>query len=264
MVAVIATCTGPHCATVGTDIPMATRTKSADSSPVVDAEIVDEVAKPVVYSPRFDQDFSNLVPVIHELRPDQLDEIPALTIDGLQVVQKGWLLGVPFTVTAVTFWTPAADKSPSGYRMGYVSCEATIGDLNTLERQIARGRVLERNDNETRVIKDIDELAFYPGERIVFNDESTGIRRTIVNWLVQYNMAQIPDSHPQYEGNRLDMPWPLWDSFIESTSQGEGVQVPHFTKLPNGNPFLIRASRGLRVSEYSNDYTADGVTYYFG
>jgi hypothetical protein len=242
---------------------MATRTKSSDP---VDAEIVDEAAAPAVYSPKFDSDYSSLVSVIHELTPDQLAQIPALTIDGLQVVQKGWLLGVPFTVTGVTFWTPAADKTPSGYRTGYVSCEATIDDVGVLERQIARGRVLERNGDETRVVKDLDELAFYPGERVVFNDESTGIRRTIVGWLTQFDMVKIPDSHPKFEGNKLDMPWPLWDSFIESTSQGEGVIVPRFTRLPNGNPFLIRASRGLRVSEYSNSMTGNdtGVTYYFG
>jgi hypothetical protein len=242
---------------------MATRTKSATTDAVVDAEIVDESAAPAIRSDKFSKDYSSLVDVIHEMTPAELDQIPALTIDGLQVVQKGWLLGVPFTVTGVTFWMPAADKTPSGYRMGYVSCEATIGDLAVLERQVARGRILERND-ETRVIKDVDDLAFYPGERIVFNDESTGIRRTIVGWLEKFEMAQIPDTHPKHEGNKLDMPWPLWDSFIESTSQGEGVIVPRFTRMPSGNPFLIRASRGLRVSEYSNDYTPDGLTYYFG
>jgi len=246
---------------------MATRTKSATTdAPVVDAEIVDEAAAPAIRSDKFDKDYSSLVPIIHELSPAELDGLPGLSIDGLAVVDKGWLLGVPFNVTAVTFWTPAADKTPSGYRMGYVSCEATIGDIRSLERQIARGRVLERVGNETRIIKNVDELAFYPGERVVFNDESTGIRRTIVGWLVKYDMVKIPESHPQYEGNRLDMPWPLWDSFRESTPQGEGTIVPRFTRMPSGNPFLIHCLRGLRVSEYSNEYTAGdtALTYYFG
>lgn len=240
----------------------ATRTKKND---VVDAEIVDESATPAVKSDKFGADYSQLVPHIHELTPDQLDQIPALTIEGLQVVQKGWLLGVPFTVTGVTFWRPAANRDAAcGYRMGMVSCECTIADLATLERQITRGRVLERNDNQTRIITDIDQLAFYPGERVVFNDESTGVRRTIVWMLIQQGMIQVPESHPQYNGNRLDMPWILWDSFCEDTTQGEGNIVPKFTKLPSGNPFLIRAARGLRVSEYSNESTPDGLTYYFG
>lgn len=243
---------------------MATRTKSHANDPVIDAEVVDESGAIAVASDKFGKDFSAVVPRIHELSPAELDSIPALVIDGAQVVQKGWLLGVPFTVTGVTFWTPAADRTSSGYRMGYVSCEATIGDVTQLEKQIARGRILERNGNTTRVIEELDQLAFYPGERVVFNDESTGIRRTIVSWLVQYGLAAIPETHPKHTGNRFDMPWPLWDSFEESTTQGEGVIVPRFTHFTNGNPFLIRASRGLRVSEYSNDYTSEGLTYYFG
>lgn len=248
---------------------MATRTKSAATDTVMDAEVIDEAPAPVVRSERFDQDFSKAVDVIGELTPEQLDSLPGLYTEGFTLVNKGELLGVPFTVTAVTFWAPAAAKTPSGYRLGYVSCEATVASIDQLERLISAGRILRRVENgngaaDTRVISSVDELTFFPGERVVFNDESTGIRRTIVGWLDKLGLAKIPATHPKHEGNRLDMPWPLWDDFAESTEQGPKGVVPRFTRMPNGNPFIIHARRGLRVSEYSNDYTDDGVTYYFG
>lgn len=249
---------------------MATRTKSRNDD-VVDAEVIDEPGAVVPRSDKFDRDYSHLVPSIGEVTPEDLQEIPGLYVDGFTTLPKGELLGVPFTVTAVTFWTPAAAKTPSGYRMGYVTCEATVGNVAMLDRLIKAGRILRRIDNgtgngavDTRVINDLNELSFFPGERIVFNDESTGIRRKIVEWLDGLGLVKIPQSHPNHEGDRLDMPWPLWDSFAESTEQGPKGMVPRFTRMPNGNPFIIHARRGLRVSEYSNDYTDDGVTYYFG
>lgn len=208
-------------------------------------------------------DYSHVVDIIHTLSPEELAGLPALVPDGLTVVPKGWLLGVPFTVTAVTFWTPPADKSsPSGYRTGYVSCETTIGSVDELQRAIDRGRVLERTGDNIRVIEHIEQLGFYPGERVLFNDESTGVRRQIVDWLIKVGLITLPTNTDKHHGNPLDMPWPLWESFAEHTMQGE-VAVPRFTRLPNGQPFLIRATRGLRVSEYTNDY-GPGETYYFG
>lgn len=238
---------------------MASKTATAA---VIDAEIVDEPAPIVPRSQRFELDYSHLD--IAQASYEELMQVPGLAVEGATIVDKGWLLGVPHIVTSATFWTPKASKD--GSRMGMVSLEGITADAKTLERQIRLGRILERHADgtETRIIKAIDELGFYPGERIVYNDESTGIRRTVVGWLVKHDLIQLPKTAPKgFTGNMLDLPWTAWDAFSENTTQGELV-VPRFTKLTSGNPFIIHAMRGLRVSEYSNDYTDEGLTYYFG
>lgn len=245
---------------VGLDIPMASKT----STPVVDAEIVDEPAALEPRSQRFDLDYSGME--IEQASYDELMQVPGFMVSGATIVAKGWLLGVPHIVTSATFWTPKASKD--GLRMGMVSLEAVVANVDLLQRQIRLGRVLERidsdNGSETRVIKSIDELGFYPGERVVYNDESTGIRRTVVKWLSDCGLITLPKTAPKgYSGPLFDLPWPEWEAFSENTTQGELV-VPRFTKMASGNPFLIHAPRGLRVSEYSNDYTDEGLTYYFG
>lgn len=231
---------------------------------VVDAEIVDESGAIEPRSQRFDLDYSTVE--VEQASYDELMQVPGFMVSGATIVAKGWLLGVPHIVTSATFWTPKASKD--GLRMGMVSLEATVAGVDILQRQIRLGRILERieseGNGETRVIKDVGELGFYPGERIVYNDESTGIRRTVVKWLSDAGLVTLPKEAPKgYSGNLLDLPWPSWEAFSENTTQGELV-VPRFTKLASGNPFLIHAARGLRVSEYANDYTDEGLTYYFG
>jgi hypothetical protein len=234
------------------------------AAPVIDAEIVDQPGAIEPRSQRFDLDYSGLDVV--EASYDELMQVPGFMAAGATIVSKGWLLGVPHIVTSATFWTPKESKQ--GVRMGMVSLEAVVAGVDILDRQIRLGRVLERLDSdgksETRVIKSVDELGFYPGERIVYNDESTGIRRMVVQWLHKTELITLPKNPPKgYDGNPLDMPWTMWDAFAENTTQGELV-VPRFTKLKSGNPFLIHAPRGLRVSEYANDFTDEGLTYYFG
>lgn len=238
------------------DIPMA---KTA-TAPVIDAEIVDQPGAIEPRSQRFELDYSGVSTELASY--EELMQVPGFMVTGATIVDKGWLLGVPHIVTSATFWTPKQDKN--GLRMGMVSLEGVIANATLLERQIRLGRVLERVGDETRVIKSLDELGFYPDERIVYNDESTGIRRNVVKWLADTSLITLPKAAPKgYDGNLYDLPWPMWDAFSENTLQGELV-VPRFTKMASGNPFLIHAARGLRVSEYKNDYTDEGLTYYFG
>lgn len=235
--------------------------KSANTpAAVIDAEIVDQPAAIEPQSQRFEVDYSQVDAQI--LSYEEQIQLPGFMVRGATVVDKGWLLGVPHVVTSATFWTPAAAKNESGLRMGMVSLEATVANADVLQRQISRKRVIERNGSDVRVVSELEELGFFPGERIVYNDESTGIRRTVVDWLIECNLITIPKTPKNYIGNPKDMPWPLWDSFAESAEQGEAL-VPRFTRMPSGNPFIIHAARGLRVSSYTNDYTEEGLTYYF-
>jgi len=166
-------------------------------------------------------------------------------IPGWDLVDnKDLLMGVPFIIVGVTFQMPVADKSrPAGER-DYVSCRAIIGDEERLTEAVERGWIPNK-------------LAFKPEERILFNDGSTGIRRDIVRILHSAGLINVGHENDK---NRFDLPWTQWESFSQSAEQGENI-VPEFTTNHRGNLFTIEARRGVRKSEYSNEY-GDAVTYY--
>lgn len=175
----------------------------------------------------------------------ELDASDQYRIPGWDLVDnKDFLMGVPFMIVGVTFQMPVADKArPSGAR-DYVSCRAVIGNDDALAEAVERGWIPGK-------------LAFKPEERILFNDGSTGIRRDIVKILHSANLIDVG-----HEDNptRFDLPWTEWKSFSQSAMQGENV-VPEFISNHRGNLFTIKARRGVRKSEYSNEY-GDAVTYY--
>lgn len=166
-------------------------------------------------------------------------------IPGWDLVDnKDHLMGVPFFIVGVTFQMPVADKArPSGER-DYVSCRAIIGDQEALDEATQRGWIPGK-------------LAFKPEERVLFNDGSTGIRRDIVKILHSAGLINVGhDGDP----GRFDLPWTQWESFSQSALQGENL-VPEFVSNHRGNLFTIKARRGVRRSDYTNEY-GDSTTYY--
>jgi len=167
-------------------------------------------------------------------------------IPGWDLVDnKDQLLGVPFIIVGVTFQMPVADKARPAGKRDYVSCRAVIGGSEELAEALERGWIPN------------NALAFKPEERILFNDGSTGIRRDIVKIL---HTAKLIDVGHEGDPARFDLPWTEWASFSQSALQGENV-VPEFTTNHRGNLFTLRARRGLRRSDYSNEY-GDASTYY--
>lgn len=176
-----------------------------------------------------------------ELAGSDMYQIPGWDL----VDNKDQLLGVPFIIVGVTFQMPVADKArPAGQR-DYVSCRAVIGGPDEL------AEALERNWIPNGA------LAFKPEERILFNDGSTGVRRDIVKIL---HSSGLIDVGHEDDPARFDLPWTQWNSFSQSAQQGENV-VPEFTTNHRGNLFALRARRGLRRSDYTNEY-GDSSTYY--
>lgn len=176
-----------------------------------------------------------------DLKNSDMYQIPGWDL----VDNKDQLLGVPFIIVGVTFQMPVADKARPAGKRDYVSCRAVIGDPDDLNEALERGWIPN------------NALAFKPEERILFNDGSTGIRRDIVKIL---HTAQLIDVGHEDDPNRFDLPWTEWNSFSQSAQQGENV-VPEFITNHRGNLFTLRARRGLRKSEYTNEY-GDSVTYY--
>lgn len=160
------------------------------------------------------------------------------------------LEGVPFLITRLTF--READTIARG---SYVSCECQLAPKSVMER---------RKIN-------LLTLPFDPGDMVVFNDGSTGIYRQAVAYLHQRGFIALPDpvigsgNGPRWDEKEqkviyectYDYPPEMWadvhagDMRYTPTGKGE-YQVN----------VRILAKRGIRISNYQNDWTQDGKTRY--
>lgn len=142
------------------------------------------------------------------------------------------LCGTPFLITRVTF--RPSDMQPKGlsYRPDYVSVEAVIPTADVLLARLKFAGIR------------VEDLPFQPGQMIIFNDGSTGVRRQIVEYLSEKGVL------PEREGPK-------------GGPSGESV-YDQPVATDDAEEFNVRLAcpRGLRRSEYSNDYTSDAATYY--
>lgn len=177
-----------------------------------------------------------------------------ISAGGLLPLEKEFLEGVPHVITSFTFWVPQKGN-------GMVSVEAIVAGEGLLNRQVARGR--------------IKTLSVEPNERVLYNDGSTGIRRSLVQ--LGQALGVLDVGHESGKGampeegklgeSRYDLPWTQWKSFAQKTEQGKNekenpIFVPCFSEM-NGKPLRIRVLGGLRRSEYSNEQ-GDSTTWYLG
>lgn len=186
------------------------------------------------------------------------------SLDSTGLLPKEILIGVPFVITGITYQAvPVAPKGKDQPR-GFVSVEATIGDVPALSRAVQRRQVPNVNA--------VEELAVDPEERIVFNDGSTGIRRQLTNLLDSFDIITVggTPTGDRRTDKRFDTPWSIgdkvqWESAGEQwRDQGDNPPVPYICQNHNGNALLIPARRGLRVSQYSDELFGDAETYYLG
>lgn len=178
---------------------------------------------------------------------DQLMGMETFRVFGLSLLSKEELLGVPHVITKVTYWTPNKDQ------LGMVSCEATVASEHYLAKAIDRGWVPN--------VSAPDQFKLEPNERVVYNDGGTGVRRQLTalfhaNEVINVGRDDVADD------SRFDVAWPEWVSFSEWRRQSaEAGNVPCVTRI-GARPLILRADRGLSLSEYTNDYTDKGKTYY--
>lgn len=147
------------------------------------------------------------------------------------------LIGVPFVITRVSF-REGTQRAGALYRDDYVSCEAVVAPKNVLAERARKGRM------------NLDDISVDPGEHIIFNDGSTGIYRQIVAYLAGKGFITLPDG-PEAGGKGetiYDLPRSQWDDGEDDATNGINIR--------------LLCPRGLRYSEYSNDYTQDGKTRY--
>lgn len=163
---------------------------------------------------------------------------------GFRLVDKEALIGVPFVVVGITY-RPGIAK-PGTEEGDYVSVECVVADKDTLL---------------TPPVQDMlpADLRVFGNEPVVFNDGSTGVRRTITELLQTIGLIAVgtgknKDEYP------FDRPFQIWDNGQDRATAG-------FTKNDDefGGRGMYVALRGLRLSEYPNPAggSKPSQTYYF-
>jgi len=174
---------------------------------------------------------------------EEFYEVPGFAL----VTDKRSVLGLPFSILRVTYQQPVADKANDFGERDYVSLQCIVHDQKSIDECLRRGLIPN------------DQVSYDPGERILINDGSTGIRRQVTQMLHQWGLINVGDVN---SNNDYDKPWTKWetDEFDQFEMQAD-VVVPSFGTNHNGNRLHIRVPRGLRASMYTNEY-GDGVTFY--
>ena len=169
---------------------------------------------------------------------------------GGDLVKGDSLIGVPFVITAMTFRIGDYMSAVTKVRGAYVTVECLTGDMQAFKRAVKRGRLIEEDD------------VFDPEEEILFNEGGTGAYRQAVQvWegLGWIKLPEGPDGGP-YGESRLDTPlseWNVTSPAVDARFGPEGDPV-------YSAPVRLVCPRGLRASDYKNEYTQEGRTRYFG
>lgn len=177
-----------------------------------------------------DLDFKNLVAEVQ----------PGFYTRGFRLIEKDDLIGVPHVIVGLT------------YREGYLNPETKqYGDYVSVEAVVASTDVLESVPVKYQLPK---ELKVFGNETVIYNDGSTGIRRSLTELLHQTGIIDVGAS--KGDENLFDKPYQRWASGSEKATDGIVADA-------QGNKFRYAALRGLRLSEYENEY-GPGRTFYFG
>lgn len=186
-----------------------------------------------------------------------VQEFEIMPTSGADLIDKDTELhkleGVPFFILGFTF------------RAGYldtVAGQKVKGDYVSIQLAIAPEEMLAARG------VDPADLPWPIMSPLVVNDGSTGMRRSAVKYLVDRNIVTLREDKANHElrqsGKRgeadLDIPVGFWHAMHagETRFDTEGNTVYSFTPA---KPIIC--ARGVRKSEYSNEY-GEGTTWYFG
>jgi len=175
--------------------------------------------------------------------PDEWWDAPeADEVEGYDLLKEEALLqvvGVPFMGTRVIFRDGIQRKGVK-WRDDFVSLEIRVAPASVLKN--AAVRILSRRSSAG---VSLDSITASPDEQLVLNDGSTGLYRQVVQYLAAKGLITLPEGEEKGEKGEsiYDLPRSEWVTGAEEAT--EGIEI------------TLRCSRGLRFSDYSNDYTGD-------
>jgi hypothetical protein len=175
----------------------------------------------------------------------------AVVAPGADLIPGNLLIGVPFIITRAVFRPSDYMNAATKTVPHYVSLEIVTGDDATFAKARQRGRIT-------------DQCPIDPGEELVFNEGGTGVYRQIVAAFEAFGWIGLPEGPQEgpYGESRMDTPLGEWDFTKSGVSAGVDVRFAADGGQVVTAPLLILVKRGLRQSEYENDYTKEGVTRY--
>jgi hypothetical protein len=167
---------------------------------------------------------------------------------GADLEKGAALMGVPFAAIRATFRPGDYIRIDTGDTGDYVSLDIVVGDSAAIALGVRRGRIEPQ----------IAEL-LVPEERLVFNEAGTGVYRQVVQFLELTGRIQLPSGplDGPFGRCRFDTPVKEWrtDGSCETRVSAAGESSVAFD-------IILVCPRGLRQSEYENEYTKQGVTRY--
>jgi len=184
----------------------------------------------------------------------RIQDVEPWVVPGRTLVKKPIMMGIPHIITAVRY----QNYDERGEERGYVSVEAVVANEQVLADSIPRINKLVGNEN----VKSISDLFVKPNEEIVYNDSSTGIRRTLTEMFQSAGIIDVGGE--ENDKRRFDRGWKDWLRYDQFETVGSGAnerQEPYITHRADGKPLVILALRGLYVSVYDR-FGAQSETWY--
>lgn len=170
---------------------------------------------------------------------------------GADLEKGDALIGVPFAIVRATF-RPGdfARRDFKDMNGDIVFLDIIVGPQSEIDKGIRRERIAEPVQVEA-------------GEHLGINEGGTGVYRQIVQYLEAGGFIRLPNPDGPMDGrygeSRLDAPVKLWQVREDAISRinERGEPTVSFN-------LRILCPRGLRASNYENEYTKSGVTRYIG
>lgn len=164
---------------------------------------------------------------------------------GADLEKGDTLIGVPFLIVRATYRLGDITSPVTKVKGYYVSLDLIVGPAADLARAVRRGRVTE-------------PLSVEPGEHLIINEGGTGAYRQVTEYLESRGQIELPEGPASgaYGISRFDAPLSKWGITGNRKISDDGEIL--------SAEFDIRlyCPRGLRSSEYTNDYTQSGKTRY--
>lgn len=170
---------------------------------------------------------------------------------GADLEKGDLLIGVPMCLIMATYRRgDYVDRT--GTKGYYVSLDAITGDEEEFGKAIRRKRIPEENLGLVG-----------PGEHLVFNEGGTGVYRQITAFLEETGRIKITSELPKegaYGDTRYDVSPAEWD--VDDSAELKHDEESGSLALA----FSIRllCPRGLRSSDYANEWSKQARTRYLG
>lgn len=171
------------------------------------------------------------------------------------------LIGCPLAITRLTYRQGDITQKGETEPGPYVSVEMVLGN----ETWFTRRRVVEKWSRDAKRSGG-NPFPFFPEDGLVYNDGSTGIYRQVTEYLDQKGFivvgGDLPAGGPKGE-SKYDLAPHHWADFnvgeFRLNDDGFGLYEIDLTADGRSPLFCVR---GFRVSEYENQFTKEGATYY--